>query len=223
VGGVDVGAGVFALLLIETGTRSKLLGGLGLAIGFLALLLARSELFTENFLVPVVAVAARRSGMLQLGRLWFVAAVGNLVGGWIFVRIVVVAFPSFVPTAVATARYYGGLGFGWRSFALGVLGGLVITLMTWMQSGSTELGGKMISAVVGGWLLGAGRLNHAIVASLMVFAGLEAGHLPFGYVHWLQEFLFAAGANIVGGVGLVTCLRILQVPHRLKRERELAK
>src|SRR5579884_1499364 len=58
LGGLDVGVGVLALLLLEEATHSALLGGLGLSLGFVALTLARSELFTEDFLVPVAAVVA---------------------------------------------------------------------------------------------------------------------------------------------------------------------
>jgi formate/nitrite transporter FocA (FNT family) len=70
-----------------------------------------------------------------------------------------------------------------------------------------------------GFLLGAGRLNHAIVASLLTFSALHAG-APFGYADWLQLFAFSALGNIVGGLGLVTLLRLLQVPHKVKAERE---
>ncbi len=59
VGGIDVGMGVFALLLVKSATHSDLLGGLAFSVGFIALLLANSELFTENFLVPLAAVVAR--------------------------------------------------------------------------------------------------------------------------------------------------------------------
>ena len=52
------GVGVFALLLVEHATDNSLLGALAFGIGFIALTLANSELFTENFLVPVAAVAA---------------------------------------------------------------------------------------------------------------------------------------------------------------------
>src|SRR5918998_5385637 len=55
LGGLDIGVGVLALLLVEHAMGSKLLGGLAFSIVFIALTLARSELFTEGFLVPVAA------------------------------------------------------------------------------------------------------------------------------------------------------------------------
>jgi hypothetical protein len=56
VGGIDVGTGVLAMLLVVHATGSMLLGALAFPIGFIAVTLARSELFTEDFLIPVSAV-----------------------------------------------------------------------------------------------------------------------------------------------------------------------
>jgi hypothetical protein len=42
---------------------------------------------------------------------------------------------------------------------------------------------------------------------------------PFGYAQWAQTAGWAALGNIVGGVGLVTLLRIAQVTHVLQEER----
>src|SRR5436309_13626008 len=50
VGGIDVATGVMAMLVVEEKTGDKLLAGLAFSIGFIALTLARSELFTEDFL-----------------------------------------------------------------------------------------------------------------------------------------------------------------------------
>ncbi|MEH0819115.1 MULTISPECIES: formate/nitrite transporter family protein [unclassified Micromonospora] len=68
LGGLDVGTGVLAYLLVTQATGQPLLAGLAFGIGFVALLLARSELFTENFLVPVTAVAAGRNTLRSLLR-----------------------------------------------------------------------------------------------------------------------------------------------------------
>ena len=53
-------------------------------------------------------------------------------------------------------------------------------------------------------------MNHAIVVSLILFAGLHAG-APYGYLDWLGVLAWASLGNLVGGVGLVTVLRLIQV------------
>ncbi len=57
------------------------MGALAFSIGFIALTLGNSELFTENFLVPVGTLMAGRSSVTQLIRLWSVTLVLNLAGG----------------------------------------------------------------------------------------------------------------------------------------------
>ena len=218
LGGLDVGVGVLALLLVESVTHSVLLGGLAFSIGFIALTLARSELFTENFLVPVAAVVAKAAPLLSLGRLWTATMVTNLAGGWVVTAIVMAGFPALRSTAVEAGTKYIELGITWKAFALALIGGMLITLMTYLQHSTESDGLRLVPAVVMGFLLGAGQVNHAIVASLVCFAALEAG-APFGYADWLGLFAFAALGNLVGGLGLVTLLRLLQVPHKVLAER----
>jgi formate/nitrite transporter FocA (FNT family) len=212
VGGLDVGVGVLGLLLVKEETGSVLLAGLAFGIGFMALTLAQSELFTENFLVPVAAVTARRATVVQLFRLWFGTAVMNLAGGWVITGLIMAGLPKLRGTAVDIAREYATLPAG-RAFALAILGGLVITLMTWMERATESVPGKLAAAMSAAFLLVAGTLNHAIVVSLLSFAALHAG-APFGYTHWLSMAGLATVGNIIGGVGLVTVLRLVQVGHR---------
>jgi formate/nitrite transporter FocA (FNT family) len=219
VGGIDVGTGVLGLLLVESVTGDRLLGGLAFSIGFIALTMARSELFTEDFLIPVTTVLARQARFRMLVRLWAGTLVANLVGGWLFTWLVVHGYPELERTAIESGAYYVDLGYGLRAFSLAVLGGAVITLMTWMQHGTQYMGARIVAAVTAGFLLAAGRLDHAIVNSLLMFAALHTGEAPFGYADWAQTAGFAAVGNVVGGVGLVTFLRVLQVPHKVEEER----
>src|SRR4051794_332388 len=89
-GGLEVATGVLALLAVYAETGSHLLAGVAFSIGFIALLLARSELFTEGFLVPVTAVVAGRAPPPQPGRPWAGAPVPHplcrWVGMWLGVR-----------------------------------------------------------------------------------------------------------------------------------------
>jgi formate/nitrite transporter FocA (FNT family) len=218
LGGLDVGVGVLALLLVEHATHSVLLGGLAFSIGFIALTLARSELFTEDFLVPVTAVVAKAASGWSLGRLWAVTTLTNLAGGWIITALVMAGFPALRSTAVEAGTYYIELGITWQAFTLALVGGMLITLMTHLQHSTNSDGVRLVPAVAIGFLLGAGKVNHAIVASLVCFAALHAG-APFGYDDWLGLFAFAALGNMLGGLGLVTLLRLLQVPHKVLAER----
>lgn len=218
VGGVDISVGVLAMLLVEEATGSPLLAGLAFGIGFVALTMANSELFTENFLVPVVAVAAGKAGPLAVIRLWLGTAFTNLMAGWVVMGVILAAVPEVGATAVEISQHYLDLG-AWQAFAAAVIGGAVITLMTWMERGTDSMPAKIVAAVSAAFLLIAGKLNHVIVVSLVVFGGLHAG-APYGYADWLGILAWATLGNLVGGLGLITTLRLVQVgQQRLSEER----
>ena len=219
VGGADVSLGVFALLIVRQATHDELLAALAFPIGFVALTLANSELFTEDFLVPIVAVAAQKASVLDLMRLWFGTMVTNLVAGWAIMGLVLSGFPKLGPTAAEVGRVYPALGIGWRSFAGALLGGAVITLMTWMERSTTSVPAKLLAAIVAAFLLAAAPLNHAIVVSLEMFAALQHG-ARFGYLDWLGVLGWYTLGNIIGGVVLVAGLRLVQVGEtKLNEER----
>jgi formate-nitrite transporter family protein len=191
-----------------------LLAGLAFSSGFIALSLARSELFTENFLVPVVAVVAKAGTLRSLAQLWASSLVTNLAGGWLLAALVIIAFPSLGETANATAGTYIDLGVTWHAFVLALVGGMLITLMTHLQQSTESDAVRLVPAVMVAFLLTAGHINHAIVASLLCFAALVAG-APFGYADWAGMVGVAILGNVAGGLALVTVLRLLQLPHKV--------
>ncbi|MGJ9422147.1 formate/nitrite transporter family protein [Aeromicrobium sp. CF3.5] len=219
LGGVDVGFGVLAYLIVKENTGDTVLAGMAFSIGFVALLLARSELFTENFMVPVVAVVARKGTIVQLGRLWGVTFVTNILGGALIMWIVVTALPDLDSTVIEVGTHFAELGVNGRSFALAVLAGAVITLMTRMQHSTENLGVQLVPALLFGSLLAGGELFHCVLDALFMmgalFAGAELSIASIaGAVGWSML------GNLVGGVGLVTGLRLLRVPERVEEARD---
>ena len=210
VGGIDVGMGVLALLLVQQATGNETASSIAFGIGFLFLTLANSELFTENFLVPISAIVARRSTVLSLIRLWAGTLVMNLIGGWIITGLVILAVPQVRSAAISVGSHFVQQGTGSTAFAGALLGGAIITLMTWMQHATDSVPGRLAAAVSAAFLLASGHLNHAIVMSLEVFAAIHAG-APFGYGTWLPMLGWASLGNIIGGIGFVTILRLVQV------------
>lgn len=215
VGGLDVATGVLALLVVTEATGKEMLGALAFGIGFVALVLGQSELFTENFLVPVTArIIGRSQRLLAVSRLWAVTLVTNLIGGWVAMALVMAGFPKLHATAVMIGRRYVEQGTGWEAFAQALIGGMVITLMTWMERGTDSMPAKLIAVWAMAFLLAAGPLNHVIIVSLEMSAALVAG-APFGYGAAIGAAAWAALGNIVGGLGLVTVLRLVQLGREI--------
>ncbi len=221
-GGTEVALGVLAYLSVLYATHQPLWAGLAFSIGFLALLLGRSELFTEGFLVPVAAVAAKRASIPQLFKLWGGTLFANLVGGWAIMWLIMTAFPQLHGQTVESATHFATAPMSAQTLSLAVLGGMAITLMTRMQHGTDSVPGKIAAAVAGAFLLAGLQLFHSILDSLLIFGALATAHAPFGYLDWLGWFGYTLTGNAFGGLVLVTLLRLLRSKDRLQEERTAA-
>lgn len=218
LGGIDIGVGILAYFVVLHQTDSRLLASLAFSTGFVALLLARSELFTENFLVPVTAVAAQRDSWRQLVRLWVVTLVTNLVGGALIIWIIVTARPDLKPVARETGEHYAHLGVSLQSFLLAVLAGVVITLMTRMQHATESLGVQLVPAILLGALLVGAQLFHCVLDGILMLGAIFSGS-DIAAGQWLGAVAWAALGNLVGGIGLVTALRLVRAAPRVQEER----
>ena len=218
LGGIDVAVGILAYYVVKVETGSQILAGLAFSLGFVALLLARSELFTENFLVPVTAAVADRGPWPSLARLWLITLATNIVGGAALVWIILTARPDLGAMARETGEHYAELGVTLQSFMLAVLAGLVVTLMTRMQHSTESVGVRIVPAILFGALLVGAELFHCVLdAIFMIGAAVAGGDVSVG--QWGVAVAWSALGNMVGGIGLVTFLRLLRTAPKVKQKR----
>jgi formate/nitrite transporter FocA (FNT family) len=69
------------------------------------------------------------------------------------------------------------------------------------------------------FVLLASQLFHSVLDSILMFTGLLGGRAAYTWADWALALGWSGFGNIVGGIGLVTSLRLLQVPHRVAEER----
>ncbi|MCC9173946.1 formate/nitrite transporter family protein [Arthrobacter sp. zg-Y179] len=220
-GGMEVGLGVMAYLAVMHETGDHLLAGVAFSVGLIALFLAHSELFTENFLMPVAAVAAKEGSIRLLAKLWGGTLLANLAGGWIFMWIVMQAFPQWAPTVATSASHFTEAPFSLQTVALAVLGGSTITLMSRMQQGTTSDPAKIVATVIGGFLLAGLQLFHSILDSLLIFGAIISG-AEITYLEWLGWFGYTLLFNMLGGLVLVTALRLVRTKELVAQRRREA-
>lgn len=217
-GGIDVGVGILAMLAVLDATGSELLGGLAFGVGLLALRLAHSELFTEDFLVPIYAIFAGHGSWLQLLKLLGVTLMTNLAGGWAFMWLIVVGFPELHPTLIEVADGYFEPGLTWQGIGLAILAGSTITLATRMaQSAASEFTIALISFISGLLVVGVGML-HGALNSVVIFGAIQAG-ADIGYGQWIAWAWWVIIANMVGGLFIITLPRMVRTWELIGEER----
>ena len=211
VGGIDVSVGVVGLVLVTERTGNEIAAALVFAIGFVALALAGSELITENFLVPVATVADGRRPLSSLVRLWSGTLVANLVGGGLVMVIFAIGWTGEIDAAAEIGLRTVEHGIGLTSFARAMVAGMLITLMTWMQQGVRHsVGGRVLAAFVVGFLIVYTHSNHVVVGAFEVLIGILSGDAPYGWGQLLVGIPWWLLGNLVGGLGLVTVVRLVQ-------------
>ncbi|CAA9472582.1 MAG: hypothetical protein AVDCRST_MAG67-306 [uncultured Solirubrobacteraceae bacterium] len=218
VAGFDVVFGVIALAAATAAITPRFgpsaghfVGSLFFGIAFIFIVVGRSELFTENFLVPITALRSRRMTGRKLAQLWTISPVMNLVGGTALVLIVSskgVLPEGAAPALVDVAETIGELDY-WAAFLSAVVGGALITVMTWMVEGVGTVGGRIVVAWIAGVMLALLSLNHVIVVTLELIMGMRFGaDISGGDV--ALNFAIAVAGNLVGGLLFVTLTRTSQ-------------
>ncbi|SDS52706.1 Formate/nitrite transporter FocA, FNT family [Brevibacterium siliguriense] len=208
-GGIDVGLGILAMVLVKQATGSTILAGMAFGIGLLALKLAHSELFTEEFLLPINAVIAGQASWIQVFRLWSVTLVTNLVGGAVFAWLIVVALPGYHKTIADMALGYINQSSLLVMLALSLLAGATITLSTRMQQGTQNDVVKAVVCMITGLLVIGVSMLHGAINAIVIVAAMMTG-ADISILDFLQWFAIVIPFNMLGGLLIITLPRIIR-------------
>ena len=222
IGGMSVSFGAVAMAWAAASMGNQpppspahLVGSLTFPIGFVILLVGKSELFTENFFLPVTAVLERRGTLSQLGQLWGVSLLFNLLGGLVFALLI--SRPGVLDTApahhmieLATAKVAYPF---WTAFVKAIFAGWLMTLLTWLLVAVDGIGPRLLIIWAMATLIVLGNFNHVVISASEIFMAMFLG-APITVVDWLlHNFLPALAGNMLGGVIFVTLLFYIQAQY----------
>lgn len=178
------------------------------AVGFVFVVIGRSELFTEHTTLAVLPVLDGRATWQSLARLWGVVFAANVVGGAVFAGIAVVVAPAYgiadaaAFEAVATPLVAHGNA---ALFAGAVLAGWLMGLMSWLVAAAQETLSRAFFVWLVAATIGIAHLPHCIAGSVEVLLGVASGVVsPVTYGRFL---VFATAGNVLGGVVFVSLLK----------------
>jgi formate/nitrite transporter FocA (FNT family) len=206
-----VASGLIRAHLADTSWR-PLVASVGYSVGFLAVILGRQQLYTENTLTVMLPLLTIRdlSTLGQVLRLWIVVLLANLAGACMFAWALA-TFDLFRPEVtnsfadIATAA----VSVGWTTLlARGVVAGWLIALMVWMMPGADS--SRAFIIVVMTYVVSLGNLPHGIAGSVDGFFLVAQGALTWR--HMLGDYLTPVLiGNTIGGVSLVAFFNHAQV------------
>ena len=200
-----------ALALLGSYAGAPILSRMFYPIGFIVVILGRSQLFTENTLYPVALVLAEKKEFWNTLRLWAIVLPSNVSGAFAFACLASLT-PALDPKIVAALTQLGLEAIAKPAgtiFWSAVVGGWIIATVAWLVSGSHSITGSILIIWILTFLVGLGNFAHCIASSGEILVAVLTGHAAWpSYPRWL---FFAVSGNICGGVGLVTLLEYGQV------------
>ena len=199
--GLTMGLSLMGMGLLNSrlpdGDGFKVIASFGYCAGFLAVILSRQQLFTENTLTAVLPIMSKPTikNFGRLLRLWAVVLVGNLMGT-LLVAYVMLHLPIF---DTQTDKAFLEIGRkvmendASQMFAKGIISGWMIATMVWMIPSMESA--KMWIIILITYLMALGDFTHIVVGTAEVSYLVFAGELP-----WKDFWLIFAGPTLAGNI-----------------------
>ncbi len=214
--GLDLGFSVFLMAIVYTLAAGvwpeplvRLLTASMYSVGFVIVVLGRSELFTEQTTLAVLPVLTGQTAVRGLLRLWAVVYVANLLGATLFAGLVAWIGPAL---GVAEAQAFGEIAStlvsysGPVMFTGALLAGWLMGLLSWLVAAGRDTTSQIIIVWLITGALGLGHLPHVVVGTTEVLAGVfvQQGATFADFGHFL---LWTTLGNALGGVIFVALIK----------------
>jgi len=197
------------------------LENLGYTFGFIIVIMARQQLFTENTVTVVLPVMQKPSwvnfGLMM--RLWSVVLLGNLIGtavaAWAFEYMPIFdeqTRDAFVKIGMEVMKNSPA-----EMFANAIVSGWIIATMVWMFPSAGAA--KIVVIILMTWLIALADTTHIVVGAVEIF------YLIFnGTIHWSEFFwpfaLPTLAGNICGGTFIFALLSHAQIRNDMSNKRK---
>jgi len=221
--GIAAGIGISMSVLAEGILAHELQGhpyqslvqNLGYTVGFVLVILAGLQLFTENTITPVLPVLARvyEGCFRRMLVLWGVVLAANMVGTFLVAGFFLTGAvtPEHLEGMMSVGRHYAEAA-GWSALLRGIPAGFLIAVLVWMLPKSK--GFELFVIIIFTFLIAAGDFTHVVAGAVEVFMLVLTGELGlFAGVGTL--ILPTLIGNIVGGTVIFALLAYAQVQEEI--------
>ncbi|MFD1216784.1 formate/nitrite transporter family protein [Microbulbifer celer] len=178
-------------------------------IGFILVIIGRTDLFTEHTTLAILPVLSGRQNVLGLMRVWGVIYAGNILGAILFSFL-------FVQFVGMTERLDGGIftyygekllgDNGAGQFVGAIFAGWLMGLLGWMVASSAETISRMAVVALITFVIGLGGLAHCVAGAVGIFCALFSPDAAVTFADALKFLAIATLGNTIGGsifVGLL--------------------
>ncbi|MDZ7808809.1 MAG: formate/nitrite transporter family protein [Gracilimonas sp.] len=223
--GLDIGFGPLLMGVFLTLSASgfgelttEILLATAYSVGFILVILGRSELFTEHTTLAVMPVIDGQASVKQLLKLWGIVYVGNIVGGLAFTGLAVLLMPGL---GVVAPEAFETIGLKlvtnplhWLLIA-GIFAGWLMGLLAWLVTAAQETISRIFIIWIITATIGILHLPHSIAGNVEVLFGLFTS-TEIGFMDYFLFLVMATIGNILGGAIFVGLLKYGHVTRGAK-------
>lgn len=194
---------------------------LGYTVGFIVVILARQQLFTENTVTAVLPVMSHPTlaNFGALGRLWVVVLFGNMVGAALS-AVTFLNMPIFDPVtheAFITLGNHLMEKSPFEMFSSAVLAGWMIATLVWLIPAADQA--KVWIILIITYVMAIGGFAHIVVGASEMFYMVFSGNADW------SDFLLRFGlptlaGNVVGGTFIFALISHAQIRGDLEAQKE---
>ncbi|MBU6448234.1 MAG: formate/nitrite transporter family protein [Rhodospirillales bacterium] len=183
------------------------LASFGYAVGFIIVVLARQQLFTESTLTALLPLFTRRDRKTLYGtlRLWAVVLAANIAGTWIFAALLHAPglFPPAVTPALQALAAKAVAGSFASTFVRAFFAGWLIALMVWILPSAQSSRPLIVLLIT--YVVALAQLSHIIAGSAeAAYSVLSGAATLSGYLG--NFFAPTLLGNMAGGIVMVSVL-----------------
>lgn len=189
-----------------------LIVAVGYPLGFIFVIIGRSELFTEQTALAMIPVLNKKASVKELFGLWGFVILGNLVGGLLFSLFITWIGPESGRIPAESFEHIAKkmLEPRWEiTLGSALLAGWMMGLLGWLLTSAQESISRIVIVGLVTVIIGVAGLHHCIVGSVEVLCGM----LVSDTIHWSDYFnflFFAVIGNTIGGAFFVSVLKYTQ-------------
>lgn len=214
--GLDIGFSPLLQAIVRTRCAGyydhatiEILAANAYAIGFLFVVLGRSELFTEQTTLAVLPVLSGDSPLRALVRQWIVVFLANIAGGAAFAALSMAVVPSLGILDAQILRQMAREHVDRPAailFGSAVLAGWLMGLLSWLVAAGRETVSQILIVWIVAAVIGFANLNHVIVGGIQLLMAIF-GSQGITVADLGRFLLLAALGNIVGGSVFVALVK----------------
>jgi len=200
---------------------SYVLESFGYTFGFIIVIMARQQLFTENTVTAVLPVMQNptwKNGGLLL-RLWSLVLLGNLIGtaiaAWAFEYMPIfdeATRDAFVEIGMEVMKNTPA-----EMFANAIISGWLVATMVWMFPAAGSA--KIVVIILMTWVIALADTTHIVVGAVEIFYLVFNGTIPWTDFLWPFAIPTLAG-NICGGTFIFALLSHAQIRNDMSNKRK---